>query len=62
MTAERKPHLFVKKPAFRDGTWCVVVAESPSPLAAEVEVVPCGSRESAYQAYRQIMKDLGRGY
>lgn len=57
-----KQQLFVKKPALRQGMWSVVVADSPSPLAKEIEVVPCGSRESAYQAYRQIMKDLGRGY
>ncbi len=53
---------FVKKPALRKGKWCVVVAESPSPLAKEIEVVECGSHEGAYQAYRKIMKDLGKGY
>ncbi len=52
----------VRKPALREGRWTVVVAESASPLAKETEIVPCGSREGAYQAYRQIKKDLGHGY
>ena len=62
MTQNQKTTTYVKKPALINGVWTVVVADSPSPLANVIESVPCGSREGAYQAYRRIMKELGRGY
>lgn len=63
MTTETKEQIFVKKPRFASGKgWVVEVCDSPSPLANVKETIPCGSREGAYQAYRRIMKELGRGY
>ena len=60
---EKKPQsLWVRRPAQRDGKWVVIVADSQSPLAKEIEVVPFMGRERAWQGYRKIMKDLGLGY
>lgn len=45
------------------GIWVVEITEGLSPLANVIETVKCpGGRESAFQTYRQIMKELGRGY
>lgn len=52
---------WVKKPQMRNGSWVVVVADGPGPLAEELEVFYCGGHESAFNTYRRIMKELGRG-
>jgi hypothetical protein len=52
--------LFVRQPTQRDGKWCVVIAAGRSPLSDELEVIPAGSREDAFQTYRRIMKERGR--
>lgn len=51
----------VRKPIRRNGQFVVVIAEGISPLAKEIKAIPCGpnaSRESAFQAYRQIKKEV----
>ena len=59
---KQKNLLFVRKPAQRKGVWCVVIATGPGPLAEETEVVKCpGGQEAAYQAYRRIRKEQGKG-
>ena len=55
-------NLWVRKPAMRDGAWVVIIADGVSPLSNEVEVIPCGSREAAYKAYKTCMKNLGRSF
>lgn len=58
-----KPRRYVRPPQMRDGIWTVEICETASPLAVVIESIPCpGGREAAFQAYRQIMKDLGRGH
>lgn len=54
-----KKEYFVRNPAMLNGVWCVVVAESASPLAKVIEVVPCGSRDGALQTYRRVKKEQG---
>lgn len=48
---------FIKKPLFRQGAYCVIVADGPSPLAEELEVITCSSRESAWKTYKKLMKE-----
>lgn len=58
----KKTRRYVRQPALRDGVWTVEIVEGLGPFAPVVESIPCaGGRESAFQAWRQIMKDLGRG-
>ncbi len=52
--------VFVRKPTCRNGQWCVVIADGRSPLSNELEVIPAGSREAAFQTYRRVMKECGR--
>jgi len=52
---------YVQKPTQRNGQWCVVIRESISPLAKKIEVISCGGREAAYQSYRRIKKQQGKG-
>jgi hypothetical protein len=52
--------MIVRKPTFRQGAHCVVVAESMSPLSKEIEVIPCISREAAWKTYRRIKKEQGK--
>ena len=52
--------MIIRKPTFRQGAYCVVIAESLSPLSKEIEVIPCSSREAAWQAYRRIKKEQGK--
>lgn len=44
-----------------NGKWVVSITESRSPLSETKECHEYMSREAAWQAYRQIMKELGRG-
>jgi hypothetical protein len=50
-------NIFIKKPLFRQGAYCVIIADGPSPLAEEIEVIVCSSRESAWKTYKQQMKE-----
>lgn len=56
-----QPKTYVSEPVLRGGKWCVLAREGRSPLAAETELFSSTSRESAYQAYRQIRKEQGKG-
>lgn len=58
---KQKDNRFVRKPAARNGAWVVVIADGQSLFAEELEVFYCGSQESAYQTYRRIKKEMGRG-
>lgn len=51
--------IYIRKPAMRNGKWCVAIAASRSPLAKELEVVECTGREAAFQAYRRMKKEQG---
>lgn len=53
--------LYVSKPRLRNGTWCVVISNGPSPLDEEINVFRSGSRHEAYQTYRRIRKEQGKG-
>ena len=53
--------MIVRKPALRNGRWCVVIAEDHSPFAKQIEAISHSSLESAYQTYREIKKELGQG-
>lgn len=56
--------LFIRKPVIRNGMWCVIIADSASPLANEIEVIQCGSHERAYQSYLKIkgeINEMGAG-
>lgn len=53
--------MHVNKPTNRKGVWCVVISETNGLFAKEIEVIKFGSQESAYQGYRQIRKEQGKG-
>lgn len=58
---KKKDHRFVRKPAARNGSWVVVIADGPGLFAEELEIFYCGGHESAYQTYRRIKKEMGGG-
>lgn len=51
--------VFIRKPTCRSGVWGFSVCESKSPLAEEIEFVECGSREAAFNGYRNAKKQEG---
>ena len=53
--------LCVRGPFRRAGNWVVVVSEGSGPFAKEKEVLKFSSRETAYQCYRQIKKEIDEG-
>lgn len=54
--------LHINKPALRNGQWSVVISESRSPVSKEIKVIICpGGKEAAYQAYRRLRKEQGKG-
>ena len=53
--------MHVHKPVRGGKDWVVTVSESISPLSDTIERIEFSSREAAWQGYRQIMKELGRG-
>lgn len=53
---------YVKRPLKINGVWHVIIATGPSLFAEEIERIPCGSREDAWNTYRQIKKELGLGF
>lgn len=55
--------MYVRKPLRKpDGSYVVQIAESISPISKVVEEIPAKSYTEAFQTYRQIMKDMGRGF
>lgn len=53
--------MYVRKPIGGANGWVVIIAESISPLSKVIERIECSSREEAWQTYRRVMKELGRG-
>jgi hypothetical protein len=59
MTEQKK---YARRPARRGNGWVVVIADGPSPLAAEIEVIPFDSEGAARGGYRNIKKQIGKFY
>lgn len=53
--------MHVHKPIHIFRQWVVKVSESKSPLSPVIERLEFSTREEAYQAYRQIQKERGKG-
>lgn len=53
--------MHVRKPTNLGGKWVVRISETKSPISPVIETMEFTSREAAYQAYRQAMKEVGRG-
>lgn len=52
----------VGKPVPHAGGYKVSIFETRSPFAKELETHQFSSRESAYQGYRAIKKEIGAGF
>jgi len=52
--------LHVRQPTLRNGQWCVIIADGPGPLSKELEAIPCGGREAAFQTFRRVKKEQGK--
>lgn len=57
----KKQKQHVQKPIYANGQWFVRITNGISPFAELIEEMGFSSQETAYQAYRQIRKELGRG-
>lgn len=51
--------IVIGKPVQRNGQWCVPITDGAGPLANELELIPCGGREAAFQTYRRLKKERG---
>jgi hypothetical protein len=61
MTTTEKTKHHVRRPFMSGGQYVIIVSEGISPTSPVIERVPCGtSRETAFQAYRQIKKNVGK--
>ena len=49
--------MFARKPVRIFRSWVVNVSESRSPLSPVIERLEFSTKEEAYQAYREIMKE-----
>jgi hypothetical protein len=50
----------VHKPRRSARGWCIVITQDKSPFSPEIERIECGHNyETAWQTYRQIMKEKG---
>ena len=61
ISMKQKNLLYVNKPIFREGVWSVDITNGNSLLAEIIESHGSTSRETAYQIYRRIKKELGEG-
>jgi len=53
---------YIRPPRLTKKGWIIEITEGISPLSKVIETVQCESQPAAFQAYRQIMKDMGRGF
>lgn len=54
--------IHIQKPIRRNGQYCVLITNGKSPITSEIlEVIECGSRESAWETYRRVKKENGEG-
>ena len=54
--------MYIRKPSYKHGQWCVIIAEGSGPLAKVKQTIKCGtSQQSAYRSYNNLMKEQGRG-
>lgn len=59
---KKLPKRYVRSPRPAGGKYVVEIVEGFGPLAPVIESHESASMETAFQIFRQIMKDMGRGF